>query len=411
MTLRLALRNLFRNRRRTVLNLALISGGFIAVVIFKGFAANILESTKWGAVNSQYGHIQIAKSSLWKKNADDSLRDKLLQDPNTLVAKIRGWQGIRSVAPRLSFYGLISNGDRSVAAQIVGIEPNIETQILTDRARVAGHPFPNPITAESIYLAAVGEGVATAIGLKPGDNITVIGQTIDGAINAMDASVQMVFRTVIQEIDDTTIYVPLAFAQKLLDSESAERVLIVLEHHDLVDRTIAKIVDPAAPVITADQGVRSWRDLARLYNQTEDFFTVQNAVVATIIFSLIFLSTVGAVSMSVSERIGEVGTMRAIGRTRKQALTLFTVEGLLLGLIGATVGGALSIVVGTLLNRAKLPMVIPGATQTIPIHIEFIPSAFAYAFLAIVSASVFASFFTARRAVKMKIVDCLKHNI
>lgn len=422
MTLKLALRNLFRNSRRTVLNLFIMAGGFVAVVVFQGFAANIVDATKWGAVESQYGHIQVATKKLWEKNSEDGFLERQLKNPTVLREKIKKLEGVRSVSLRQSTFGLISSHDRSVAAQIIGYEPLVETELLNSKTVIEGETFiqfsakveerklasgGEPHIFESVLPVAVGEGLAKSMGLRAGDTLTLIGQTADGGINALDTEVISIFRTIIQEIDDTTVFVPIAVAQKLLDTESAERVIIKLKEHDLVPNVLANIQQLSA----ADETAKTWRDLARLYNQTEAFFESQNAVVAAIIFSLIFLSTMSAVSMSVSERTGEIGTLRAIGRSRNDVKRLFMFEGVLLGVGGSIVGALLSVVVMALINRAELPIVLPGATEPIPISINFVSSAFITAFLASVIAALFATYFAVRRVVGMKIVESLKHNI
>lgn len=419
MTLQLAFRNLFRNTRRTLVNLAMIAGGFIAVVIFEGFAADILEATKWGAVNSQFGHIQVAEKRFWHRRETDSFLDRQLKNPGEMVAKVAKIPDVKSVSSRQSLYGLISNGEQSVAAQIVGFQPEVETELLIPQGILAGELFagmkdgpplaPPPAGGvdTQVFQAAVGEGLANQIGIKPGQNLTIIAQTADGGMNAVDAEVRSIFRTVIQEIDDTTVYVPLPLAQKLLDADTAERIVVKVREHDLVAPVLAQI----RPLLDENQDLRSWRDLARLYNQTEEYFRTQNTVVATIIFFLIFLSTVSAVSMSVTERTGEIGTLRAIGRTREEVMRLFATEGLLMGLIGSAIGVVLGRVASFAINQAAIPMVIPGATQDIPIHIQFVGNAYWMAFAATVVASAVASTFSARRAVRLKIVDCLKYNI
>ncbi|CAN5479304.1 ABC transporter permease [soil metagenome] len=407
MNISLALRNIFRNKRRTILNLSMMAGAFAAVTTFSGFSANILESTRWGAVNGQYGHIQIANKKIWDRNGSDSFRDRQLETANVLQEKISKIPGVKSVSPRQSFYGLVSNGQTSVAAQVIGYEPQIENEILEPTTLREGHLFTPIQGPDGIYQAAVGEGLAAQLSLKPGDQITILAQTADGAMNAVDTNVIMTFRTVIQEIDDSTIYVPIELSRKILDTDTAERLIVKLRSHELVDEVYPKIL----PLLDESARARTWLELARLYTQTAQYFESQNMVVASIIFFMIFLSTVSAVSMSVTERTGEIGTLRAIGRSSKNILSLFAFEGLFLGVFGSIIGVGLALLAAAVLNRLKLPIVLPGASTPIPILITFVLSAYIKAFLAIVGASFIATLLAARRATKMKIIDCLKYNI
>lgn len=407
MNFSLALRNIFRNRRRTLLNLAMMSGAFAAVTTFSGFAANILEATRWGAVDGQYGHIQVANRKLWDRNSEDTFRDRQLENANELQEKIAKIPNVKSVSPRQSFYGLVSNGQNSVAAQVIGYEPQVEDEILAPITLREGHLFKPVDGPDGIYQAAVGEGLAAQLALKSGDSLTILAQTADGAMNAVDAQAIMIFRTVIQEIDDSTIYVPIELSRKILDTDTAERLIVKLPSHDLVDSVYAQIT----PLIDSRTRVRTWLELARLYTQTAQYFESQNMVISSIIFCMVFLSTVSAVSMSVTERTGEIGTMRAIGRSSSDILSLFGVEGLLLGVLGSLIGVGLALGAAAALNVLNFPIVLPGASTPIPIAITFVPSAYLKAFIAIVLASFSATILAARRATKMKIVDCLKFNI
>lgn len=408
MLIRLAFRNLFRNSRRTLMSLIMIAGGFASVVVFQGFAAAILEDIRWGAVNSQFGHIQIASQKLWDPGSDDVFRDRQLEQPEELKKKVAALGDIKSVSARQFFYGLASTGEQSVSAQIIGFEPHLETELISKEMIIEGATFTPPAKpGQIVYEAAVGEGLARLLRAKPGQTLTIIGQTADGGINAIDAEIKFLFRTVVQEIDDTTVYVPLSLSQKVLDSDGAERVVIKLKDHDMVGEMLPKV----KAILPEGTQARGWRELSRLYNQTERYFETQNAVVAGIILALILLSITSTVGMSVSERTGEIGTMRALGDTKPAILRLFAFEGLLLGGIGGVIGAILGYAISVVLTAVKVPIVLPGATQPIPVRVLQLPSAYILAFILTVFAAFLATMIAARRASQMNIVDALKKNV
>lgn len=404
---RLGFRNLSRNTRRTVLSLLIMAGGFVAVVTFRGFAEDILNATRWGAVNSQYGHIQVAKKKLWEQDSDDTPADRQLDRVDELKRKVAQIPQVVSVAARLSLYGLASTGEKSVAAQLIGFEPDLEKEILTAETVIQGQLGALSQSNESVQFVAVGEGLAKSMKAKIGDPVTLIAQTADGAINAVDAEVGQIVRTVIQEIDDTTIYLPLPLAQRLTDSAGAERLIIKLQEHDQVPTVLEQV----AATLRSDEQAKSWLELARLYVQTSEFFNTQNMVVSIIIFSLIFLATMSTVSMAVSERIGEIGTARALGWTSQDIIRLFAIEGLIQGVLGSLLGLILGYIVLTLVNQSHIPLILPGATEPIPIRIVFLPTAYMVAAASTAFAALTASVLSARRATRMSVVDCLKYNV
>lgn len=411
MILVLAFRNLFRNWGRTGLSMLMISGGVAAVVIFNGFTDAILEDIRWGAVNHQFGHIQIAKKAFWFPGSDDLFQDRQIDDIGFFRKLVKDIPGVEIVAGRQFTYGLVSTGEDSVAAQIIGYEPHQERGILSGSMIVEGNVLSgsdDESKEQSItFYSAIGEGLASKLKVKPGQTLTLIGQTSDGAINAVDTEVKMVFRTLIQEIDDTTVYVSLNTSQRLLDSESVERIVVKLKDHTMVDQVI-ELVKKAIPTEVI---ARSWREMARLYNQTESYFKTQNAVVSVIILILILLAITSTVSMAVSERVGEIGTMRAIGGTRRGVLIHFATEGVILGVIGGVLGMLLGFAISTIITWAEMPITLPGSTQPIPVRINLVAKAYFEAFLITVFATLSATLLAARRAVRMRIVDALKYNV
>lgn len=386
----------------------MIAGGVAAVVVFKGFAAAILEDVRWGAVNSQFGHIQVANTKLWNPDKDDLTQDRQLQGSDKIKTDIAQVPGVDTVSARQFSYGLVSTGDHSVAAQIVGYEPGLEKEMLGPDVVIKGTGFSKPSRdGEVVFEAAVGEGLARLLRVEPGQSLTLIAQTVDGAINAADAEVKVIFRTLIQEVDDTTVYIPLELSQRLLDSSSVERIIIKLKDHGMVEGALARIKALMPEGIQA----RNWREFARLYNQTEEYFDTQNSVIAGIIVILILLSITSTVSISVAERTGEVGTVRALGDSKSVVMKQFAVEGILMGVIGGILGVFLGVLLSQALNLAALPITLPGATQPVTVRIVFLFAAYVQALGLTILATFIATLLAARRVVGLPIVEALKNNV
>lgn len=408
MLIKLAFRNLFRNTRRTMLSLVMIAGGFASVVVFQGFAQALLENVRWSTVNGQYGHIQVAKQKMWDPDPDDVFRDRQMDIQEQLKNEISKFAGVKSVAARQFFYGLVSTGDQSVAAQIIGYEPHIESEVILPEMIVEGKGFsPRGSDGRDKLEVAVGLGLARILKVKPGQTLTVIGQTADGGVNAVDADLVAIFRNGVKEIDDTTAYVPLSFSQKILDSDSVERVVVKLNEHDLVDDVFERV----AKLLPSEMKAKKWRELAHFYNQTEAYFDTQNGVVTCIILALILLSVTSTVGISVSERTGEIGTTRALGDRKGEVLRQFAIEGVILGALGGVAGAVLGFVTSIALTSLEVPIVLPGATIPIPIRISHLPSAYLFAFMLSVGTALVATMIAARRATQMNIVDALKKNV
>jgi putative ABC transport system permease protein len=399
----MAVRNLRRHTRRTLLNLVMMTGGYVAIVIFAGFSVYILNATRWAAINNQFGHIQVAKKTYWNSRAEDSQADRALENPQELEQWIRSYPEVDYVAGRLSFYGMMTYQERSVAAQFVGFRPEIERHLNNGLHVVKGKSFEKDEAFEVIG----GRGVMRKMNLETGEEATVLASTFDKVINAIDLKVIGVSQTGFSEIDDVTFYLPLAMAQRLLDTQQVDRLVVFLKDEHKVPRMMEKL----SQKLPANLELRKWYDLADLYRQIENYYDVQNTIIYAIILSLVFLSIANTVGMSVYERTGEIGTMRALGDSREKVIKLFLLEGAILGLLGVFFGIILGLITAKLINTFPVSIQLPGASLPIPVLIHNEVMSFVWAFLMIFATSVLATWFPARKITNISITEALRHNI
>jgi putative ABC transport system permease protein len=403
MLLKIAFRNVFRNRRRTGINIMMIAGAIAAIVIFKGFSHNLLSRLEDVAVNAQYGHLQIASEKTWNLSANDKPRDRLIAVDPTLKEKIVKIPKVAYMSGRLSFFGLVNTGDQSLSARGLGFDPGVETKMRDQLEIIEGRN----LTADSKFEVILGSGLREQLGAKVGDQLTLLSYTFDGAVNAIDAECVGIFRSGLTEVDSTTYMLPLAMSQKLMDTASIERWVIQLDSTDSTDEVRAQV----AKLTGAGTSVRTWLNLADYYRQINSYFQKQNGIIDWILMLLALLAIGNTVGMSVAERMGEIGTLRALGDNRKDIITQFLVEGLILGGIGGLAGVTLGMTIAKILTSLELPITPPGASMDVPIVIDLIPSAFQSAFAMMCLMAVAATLLPAFRASQLKIVEALRRNI
>ena len=401
--LKLAARNVFRNKRRTILNVLMIAGAIAAIINFEGFASSLIQRLSEVAVNSQYGHLQIASDKTWNLKASESPKDRLISLSPDTTAKISKLPAVEYVSGRLSFYGLITSGDHSLSAHGVGFDTAVESHMRDQMKMVEGRN----LTPTSKFEIIAGAGLQSQLGLKVGDSVTLLAYTFDGSVNAIDAELVGVFRNGLSEIDDSTFYIPLATSQKLMDTTSVERMAIQLKDYTQLEATRQQLTDLAIP----GTGVRTWINLAGYYRQVNAYFHKQNTIVKWILMLLALLAIANTIGMSISERTGEIGTLRAMGDTRRDIVVQFLLEGLLLGIIGAVCGVVLGVVTAEMLTAAHIPILPPGASEKVPVVVELLPSAFRDASIMMCLMAMAATLVPAYRASQMGIVDALKRNI
>lgn len=399
---KMAFRNLFRNRRRTALNVCMISGAVAAIVVFEGFALNLVLGLREMTIRTQTGHLQLATPLFWSKRAR-SPKQALVPQSKDLISRIARQPNVRYAVGKLSFYGLISRGEVSLSAKGISFDPKAEGAIADRYPFLTGKGF----GSNDGFKVAIGSGLATKLGSKPGDRLTVLTQTYDGVVNALDLELVGVFQTAIAEFDDNTFLIPLLTAQRLLDTDRVEQVIVGLDRTENTDAVLHELENALGSSIE----LQPWYKLAKLYNQVAGFNRVQNRVVEFIILSLILLAILNTVGMSIFERTGEIGTMAALGETRKTIVQQFVTEGFLLGVLGSLAGVVAGIVAIWLINAAKIEVIMPGASTAFHVEIQLYAAAFCEASLLAMMAATFAAFVPAIRASRLNIADALRRNI
>lgn len=400
--LKIAWRNLFRQKARLALNLTLLVGAFCVIVVFEGFAAYVLATIRDIMTATQVGDLQVAKTQLFNETPVDSASEKLMADHNTFLAKIRQMPEVLNAGARLEFFGLANTEDKSIPVRVVGFQPEIETRLQ-----------PTVLFKEGNFLkgrkeAVIGFGMQKSLKVKVGEDITIVSQSLAGGMNAMDLKVVGVVATGFTDIDDSTLFVNLEDAQKVLDTDSIERILIHLKAPSQYLKMKSKLKGMNLPQKTE---VREWRMLSNLYVQVEDFYVLQNFIVEGILILLIFLSVSNATNITVFERLGEIGTLRAIGDFETDIQKLFLVESILLGLVTICIGFPLSYIICEFISAAQLKITMPMASEELPVQILLTSRSFLVAACCCLFSVVLASLWPARRGATTPITTALRAKV
>jgi putative ABC transport system permease protein len=399
----IALRNLLRNTKRSIVSTLTVSGGILAFCLASGFMAWIFEDMRDSTVRSQLGHVQITRTDYYDKGVADPY-NFLLPGDSTEQRAISEIPGVVSVAPRLAFSGLASFGENTVPFIGEGVSPALEKPISARINIDAGRDMVSDDEA-SVLL---GEGLAKTLGVKVGDAVVLLVTTARGGANATEVKVAGIFNTTSKQFDDQFLRLPIERARKLLKVDGATSWVMLLENHLLTEPTI----ESAKAHLSADTyDLIPWTDLADFYNKTVVLFNSQIQVVKVIIGLIIVLSISNTQTMSVLERTTEIGTNLALGQRRSDVMRQFLIEGLLIGLLGGITGTLCAWVGATIISAIGLPMPpAPGMTHGFTGRILFtLPIAFDAIVLA-VTTTLLASILPAWKASRLNIVDALRYN-
>ncbi|EBJ7123007.1 ABC transporter permease [Salmonella enterica] len=404
--LKLALRNLFRNKRRTLVSVTNLALALAAILLFSGFCESMYQGLRESMIRSQLGHIQLFKQGF---NQFGALSDAgmLLPEPlkNRIVAQAQALPDVEIVTSRLETDVLITNGDAQMSSHIVGIDPDKEA-VLSSAIQLLQGSNLFPEQQDGVLLGAA---LAKALKVKVGDSLTLLGTSANQTINAMDVTVIGIVTTGVQERDLRTAYANLSLVENFLLSKGATRVVILLNDTAKTDRVSRQLLH-SLQNDDSDFELRTWSELATYYHQVVGLFSAIFTFVNVILLVVAAFAVSHALSMNVVERTREIGVIRAIGASRSEVVGLFVMEGGMLGVAGGVLGVLLAWTLAALLNQSGLMMPTPpGNTVTYPLRILLTPLMCLYAFAASVFTALVCSVLPAARAGKLIIIRALNH--
>lgn len=403
MLIKIAFRNIFRNRRRSAITLLVIVMGAVGLILFGGYKARTFDALRESTIRSRLGHLQIFALGYATAESQKPLQ-YALDNPDEICRAIASDPRVSMTAQQITVMGLISNGEKSETFLATAVEPKKDRAMSGSRV-TRGDSLPDN-DPETVVL---GEGLAHSMHVVPGDYITLMTTTVSGSLNAIDARVVGLFRTGVREYDERAVKMPLAGAQQLMQTKRVEKVLVFLKN---TDDTAA--VQASLQRLFAGRGwkleMKTWSELASFYHQVVLLYNGIFGFLGLIVFAIVVFSVANTIVMSILERTREVGTLMAIGTTRGRIWSMFLIEGIVIGLLGGILGVACGAAIGWVINRGDFMLPPPpGYTVGYQLQILMQRSTVITAFAISVVTATLSSIFPALKASRMKIVDALGH--
>jgi putative ABC transport system permease protein len=399
----LAFRNVTRQRRRSAIAIGAVAFGITALMLASGFTEWVFVSFREDTIQSQLGHLQIVRPRYHNAGKADPYAF-LLPDSVPELEAPNEPKRVKTVAPRLSFSGLVSRGDATLSFIGDGVSPHEEAAFGQGVLLSAG----KKLSAEDPRAIIMGEGLARNLGVAVGDRVVLLATTAAGSTNAVEVTVRGLFTSVSKSYDDAALRLPIGTARELLRTKGSHVWVVLLNETSDTDMMLARLRDK----LPQDKfEVVPWYRLADIYNKTATLFTKQIQGIRLIIAVIILLSISNTMTISVLERIGEIGTAMALGVNRLGVMRLFLSEGILLGCLGGLLGVLTGVALAIALTAIDIPMPPPpgvahGYTTEVLVTWTI---AFESMGLA-VGTTLLASIYPAWTASRKQIVDALRHN-
>lgn len=402
--LKLALRNVFRQKVRTTMTLAAIVFGVVGLVLSSGFVEDIFIQLGEAVIHSQSGHLQINQAGYFERGSRSPDRF-IIEQPQALRELLAKLPEVDDVMGRVGFSGLLNNGRSDLSIIGEGVEPDKEAKLGSFLVIREGRQLSN----EDDFGIVIGYGVAKTLKLKPGAAVTVLVNTSDGALNSLDLEVIGVFQSFSKDFDSRAVRIPLKATQKLLNTQGVNNLVVSLKKTDdttRVQRVITRKLD------AKQFEVKNWRELNDFFEKTVDLYQRQFGVLRLIILFMVLLSVANSVNMSVFERIGEFGTMMSLGSRAGYVFGLIMLENTIVGLIGGATGVVLGLGLAYAISAIGIPMPPPpNADLGYTAYIRVVPVELVLAFSIGLVATVGAALIPARRVTRIPVVEALRQNV
>jgi len=402
----LAFRNIFRNRRRTVMTLMMVGGGVAGLLLAGGFFSFMFWGLRESTIRNGLGHIQIFTSEHFSRDEVHVL-DTGIENWQQVEQRVRSVDHVRGVAPRIEFYGMLSNGVKSSVFMGSAVDPHAERAMGFSPRFVTGRDLNSDSNGE--VEALIGTGVAKSMNVKVGDGLTILAVTSDGALNGIDVQIAGIVNTGFKDLDDRYLRITLPSAQRLLQTQRVTNMVIGLDRTENTD-AVAAALAPRLRGLPQEMTMRKWIDLAAYYKQVRTLFSGIFVFLGVIVFFMVLMASVNTLLMAMFERTREIGTMLAMGTPRSWIIALFMLEATLTGLLGAAVGLIGGNLLGMALNASGLHLPPPPGTN-VPMLFKVLhePGLMIGSSVMVMVSLALASILPAIRASRLKIAEALAH--
>jgi putative ABC transport system permease protein len=472
MSFALAIRNLERNRRRSLTTLAAIVVGAVAILLFKGYARNIEYGMQMGFVRSS-GHLQIQHKDYFLYGSGDPaaygiadyqhVMDVVRHDP--ILAPM-----LTVVTPTLQLGGIAGNFAAGVSRTVIATGSEVAGQNELRKWNdfgFPGTPEPLALTGSAANAAVVGEGVARVLQLcaplqvpdcpktdssqaqaraatsregaepvnsaLPNDlaelataegrasphaqdtRIELLAATARGAPNVASLSVIKATSQAVKELDDIYVALHLSQAQRLIyggDPPQVTAIILQLHHTAQIPAARARLQQLLATTLKSQPlEVHDYETLNPYYGQTIGFFAAIFGFISSLIGVIVLFTVGNTMSMAVVERTPEIGTLRAIGLRRSGIRKMFMIEGVLLGLVGSFLGIIVALLAAFLINHAGITWTPPGRVDAVSLTVRVWgePKPMIGVVIALTCVTLVSSWIPARRGSRINIVRALRH--
>lgn len=407
--IRISFRNLYRQKRRSILTVAIISVGIIAVLLFSALSDAFKNIMIGQITDSMLGHMQIHKkgyvSSLDNLPLDKAINKKQMKE---LEEILDNEPKIQAYSKRILMGGMMSNYMQTTNLKVAGInvkDEAIVTPLLTSRIKQG-----SMLKKGEILLP---ELVTKGMNLKVGQDVVLIVNNVDGSVNGQRLKIAGIIKSVVGPTGKYG-YIHLDDARTILRmdqpqySEIAIRLKSIGALEPIMEKLSKVLIEKKNKKGKPNFEIHSWKKLSPFYNIAR-MIDMMSLFVNILLVAIVLISILNVMLMAVYERIKEIGTLAALGTLPSKIRSMFLFEGLFLGFFGSLVGSILGTILIIIAKYANIHIAF-GRNENILIDPSIPFEQMVMITLISVFVAIVATLQPAIKASKMDPIEALRHS-
>ncbi|MCX6225439.1 MAG: ABC transporter permease [Bacteroidia bacterium] len=328
----MAWRNIWRNKRRSLITISSILFAVFFSIVMRGFQLGSYKNMVDNVVQAYTGYIQVFD----RKYQSDKIIENTILLEDGIVSEIEKTENVTMALPRLESFALASSGNQTKGVLVLGTDPEKDDQLTRLSKRLVQGTF----LSKSDSAAMLSERLAKYLKLGIGDTIVLISQGYHGAGAAAKYPVKGILRFPSPDLDNKMVYLPLPLAQRFFSAENrVTSISLNLKNSKDLGRTVKNLQQK----LGIQYDVRSWETIMVELKQQIESDNAGGVIMLGMLYLIIGFGIFGTVQMMTAERRREFGVVIAVGMQKRRLGTILALEMLIMGLIGIAGGILLSI--------------------------------------------------------------------
>ena len=336
MYFKLAWRNMWRSRRRTLITISSIFFAVIFAILMRVAVIGLFGKMINDTVSMSYGYIQIHHSGYWENKSVDST----FEENKKLTSILNNEKEITLWTPRVETFALASSGEHTRGMMVMGIEPGKEDAI----SKLSQKVITGTYLADSDKSIMLAEGLAEYLKLKVNDTVILLGQGYEGNMAAGKYPIKGIVKLGVPEMNKGMAWLPISRSQDFLSTGPRyTSISLMLRDAKKVDAVKQRLIQQTKGL---GYEIMTWQEMIPELDQLFQAKLAQNEIMSGVLYLVIAFGIFGTILMMLNERMHEFGILIAIGMRKGKLAVTVVMEMVLMSIIGTILGiaGAFPIV-------------------------------------------------------------------